>query len=177
MNNDAINEATASLPETENKEETTEGHSPRQRIWYKSAPHASLPRDTEDIISEATRPLTDIPDALSRPHVQKSLNNNMLDIMAWNLMDSLTAENEYNQHIRRFLNIILGDDPDTTHLELFDTQDMQEAAYYDQLLQLVQESLSRSDEFLYRVTKSRDRVVFAMEQKAQLQHQLDKATK
>ncbi|KAJ2724325.1 hypothetical protein H4S00_002290, partial [Coemansia sp. D1744] len=90
---------------------------------------------------------------------------------------SLTAENEYNQHIRRFLNIIIGDDPDTAHLELFDTQDMQESTYHDQLLQLVQESLSRSDEFLYRVTKSRDRVVYAMEQKVQLKRQLDKASK
>ncbi|KAJ2184087.1 hypothetical protein EV180_005043 [Coemansia sp. RSA 518] len=97
--------------------------------------------------------------------------------MAWNLMESLTAENEYNQHIRRFLNIIIGDDPDTAHLELFDTQDMQESTYHDQLLQLVQESLSRSDEFLYRVTKSRDRVVYAMEQKVQLKRQLDKASK
>ncbi|KAJ2138202.1 hypothetical protein IW136_003217 [Coemansia sp. RSA 678] len=175
MSSNSSSEAAASHPEEKVKK--TEEHSPRQRIWYKSAPHASLPRDTEDIISEATRPLVDIPDALSRPHVQTSLNNNLLEVMAWNLMESLTAENEYNQHIRRFLNIIIGDDPDTAHLELFDTQDMQESTYHDQLLQLVQESLSRSDEFLYRVTKSRDRVVYAMEQKMQLKRQLDKASK
>ncbi|KAJ2333770.1 hypothetical protein GGI00_002165 [Coemansia sp. RSA 2681] len=112
---------------------------------------------------------------MSRPHVQKSLNNRMLEIMAWGLMESLTAENDYNQHIRRFLNILLGDDPDTAHLELIDNYNAQEAALYDQLLHVVQESLSRSDEFLYRMSESRDRVAFAVEQKSQLKHHLDKA--
>ncbi|KAJ2645987.1 hypothetical protein IWW40_005729 [Coemansia sp. RSA 1250] len=159
-----------------NKETTEieEAHT-RQRIWYRNASHASLPEDTEELIQEATRPLSDIPDALNRPYVQKSLNNNMLEVMAWNLMESLTAENEFNQHIRRFLNILLGDDPDIPIP--FDFQDMQISAYHDQLIQLVQESLSRSDEFLYRVNKSRDQVVFAIEQKAQLKRQLDKAAK
>ncbi|KAJ2843788.1 hypothetical protein J3B02_005164, partial [Coemansia erecta] len=123
----------------------------------------------------ATKPLDDIRDAMSRPHVQKSLNNNMMEIMAWDLMELMTAENEYNQHIRRFLNIILEDDPDTAHLELIDSSNMQEVALRDQLLQLVQESLSRSDEFLYRVSESRDKVAFAIEQRTQLKNQLDKA--
>ncbi|KAJ2820329.1 hypothetical protein FBU31_005260, partial [Coemansia sp. 'formosensis'] len=123
----------------------------------------------------ATRPLADISDAMSRPYVQKGLNNKMLEIMSWNLMEALTAENDYNQHIRRFLNILLGDDPDTAHLELIDCYNVQEAALRDQLLQLVQESLSRSDEFLYRMSESRDRVAFAVEQKSQLKHQLEKA--
>ncbi|KAJ2726700.1 hypothetical protein GGI07_000424 [Coemansia sp. Benny D115] len=95
---------------------------------------------------------------MSRPHVQKTLNNNMLEIMSWDLMESLTAENEYNQHIRRFLNILLGDDPETAHLELIDNFNMQEVTLRDNLLQLVQESLSRSDEFLYRISESRDKV-------------------
>ncbi|KAJ2759177.1 hypothetical protein IWQ56_005808 [Coemansia nantahalensis] len=146
----------------------------RQRIWHRDAPHAPLPRDTERTIGEAAQPLTDIGDALSRPHVQKSLNNNMLEVMAWDLMEALSTENEYNQHIRRFLNILLGDDPDTAHLELIDSHSTQEAAYRDQLLLLVQESLSRSDEFLHRVTKSRDKVTFAIEQKTQLKRQLEK---
>ncbi|KAJ2683196.1 hypothetical protein IWW39_005635 [Coemansia spiralis] len=146
----------------------------RPRIWSQSAQHAPLPRDTEEIIEEATRPLADIPDAMSRPYVQKGLGNKMLEIMSWSLMEALTAENDYNQHIRRFLNILLGDDPDTAHLELIDNYNAQEAALRDQLLQLVQESLSRSDEFLYRISESRDRVAFAVEQKSQLKHQLEK---
>ncbi|KAJ2778493.1 hypothetical protein H4R18_004564 [Coemansia javaensis] len=147
----------------------------RQRIWRRSAPHAPLPPDTEEVIEETARPLADIADALGRPHVQKSLSNNMLEIMAWDLMGALTAENEYNQHIRRFLNVLLGDDPDTAHLELFDSYDAQEAAYRDQLVLLVQESLSRSDEFLHRITRSRDKVAFAIEQRAQLKRQLERA--
>ncbi|KAJ2874698.1 hypothetical protein GGH93_002219 [Coemansia aciculifera] len=147
----------------------------RPRIWSQLAQHASLPKETEEIIEEATRPLADIPDAMSRPYVQNGLNNKMLEIMSWGLMEALTAENDYNQHIRRFLNILLGDDPDTAHLELIDNYNVQEAALRDQLLQLVQESLSRSDEFLYRMSESRDRVAFAVEQKSQLKHQLDKA--
>ncbi|KAJ1883448.1 hypothetical protein LPJ57_000107 [Coemansia sp. RSA 486] len=111
---------------------------------------------------------------MSRPHVQKSLNNNMLEIMAWDLMELMTTENDYNQHIRRFLNILLGDDPDTAHLELIDSNNMQDVSLRDQLMQLVQESLSRSDEFLYRVSESRDRVAFAIEQRTQLKSQLDK---
>ncbi|KAJ2161921.1 hypothetical protein GGF46_001112 [Coemansia sp. RSA 552] len=146
------------------------------RIWHRPTPHAPLPRDTEETIEEATRPLTSIPDALGRPHVQKSLNNNMLEVLAWDLMEALTAENEHNQHIRRFLTILLGDDPDTAHLELIDAYDAQESAYHDQLLQLVQESLSRSDEFLHRITKSRDKVTFAIEQKTQLKRQLEKSS-
>ncbi|KAJ2378358.1 hypothetical protein GGI05_006733, partial [Coemansia sp. RSA 2603] len=63
--------------------------------------------------------------------------------MSWNLMELLTTENEYNQHIRRFLNIIIGDDPDTAHLELVDSYNLQDVTLRDQLLQLVQESLSR----------------------------------
>ncbi|KAJ1728034.1 hypothetical protein LPJ61_004256 [Coemansia biformis] len=147
----------------------------RQRIWHRGAPHAPLPRDTEETIDEAARPLAGISDALSRSHVQKSLNNNMLEIMAWDLMEALDTENEYNQHIRRFLNILLGDDPDTAHLELIDGYNAQESAYRDQLVQLVQESLSRSDEFLHRMTKSRDKVTFAIEQKMQLKRQLERA--
>ncbi|KAJ2237835.1 hypothetical protein IWW45_000577 [Coemansia sp. RSA 485] len=123
---------------------------------------------------QATKPLEDIRDAMSRPHVQKSLNNNMLEIMAWDLMELMTTENDYNQHIRRFLNILLGDDPDTAHLELIDSNNMQDVSLRDQLMQLVQESLSRSDEFLYRVSESRDRVAFAIEQRTQLKSQLDK---
>ncbi|KAJ2707344.1 hypothetical protein FB645_000855 [Coemansia sp. IMI 203386] len=146
----------------------------KPRIWSSLAPHASLPKDTEDIIEEATKPLEDIRDAMSRPHVQKSLNNNMLEIMAWDLMELMTTENDYNQHIRRFLNILLGDDPDTAHLELIDSNNMQDVSLRDQLMQLVQESLSRSDEFLYRVSESRDRVAFAIEQRTQLKSQLDK---
>ncbi|KAJ2603263.1 hypothetical protein H4R99_000758 [Coemansia sp. RSA 1722] len=146
----------------------------KSRIWSSLAPHASLPKDTEDIIEEATKPLEDIRDAMSRPHVQKSLNNNMLEIMAWDLMELMTTENDYNQHIRRFLNILLGDDPDTAHLELIDSNNMQDVSLRDQLMQLVQESLSRSDEFLYRVSESRDRVAFAIEQRTQLKSQLDK---
>ncbi|KAJ2613379.1 hypothetical protein EV177_002555 [Coemansia sp. RSA 1804] len=96
--------------------------------------------------------------------------------MAWNLMESITAENEYNQHIRRFLNILLGDDPDNAHIELVDEYNVQEVSLRDQLLQLAQESLSRSDEFLYRISESRDKVVFAIEQKMQLKRQLEKAT-
>ncbi|KAJ2000484.1 hypothetical protein H4R26_004595 [Coemansia thaxteri] len=103
-----------------------------------------------------------------------SLNNKMLEIMSWGLMETMTAENDYNQHIRRFLNILLGDDPDTAHLDLIDSYNVQEAALLEQLLQLVQESLSRSDEFLYRVSESRDRVAFAIEQKSQLKHYLAK---
>ncbi|KAJ2007945.1 hypothetical protein GGI04_001334 [Coemansia thaxteri] len=102
------------------------------------------------------------------------LNNKMLEIMSWGLMETMTAENDYNQHIRRFLNILLGDDPDTAHLDLIDSYNVQEAALLEQLLQLVQESLSRSDEFLYRVSESRDRVAFAIEQKSQLKHYLAK---
>ncbi|KAJ2079060.1 hypothetical protein H4R24_004040 [Coemansia sp. RSA 988] len=124
---------------------------------------------------EATRPLDDIPDALGRSYVQKSLSNNLLEMMAWNLMETLAAENEYNQHIRRFLNILLGDDPDTAQLELIDVYNVQEAAHRDQLVQLVQESLSRSDEFLYRISKSRDKVTFAIEQRAQLKRRMQKA--
>ncbi|KAJ2554361.1 hypothetical protein EV175_002609 [Coemansia sp. RSA 1933] len=124
--------------------------------------------------AKATRPLTDINDAMSRSYVRKSLGNNMLEVVAWNLMESITAENEYNQHIRRFLNILLGDDPDTAHLELVDEYNVQDAALRDQLLQLAQESLSRSDEFLYRISESRDKVIFAIEQKTQLKRQLEK---
>ncbi|KAJ1668221.1 hypothetical protein IW140_000475 [Coemansia sp. RSA 1813] len=98
----------------------------------------------------------------------------MLEVVAWNLMESITAENEYNQHIRRFLNILLGDDPDTAHIELVDEYNVQDAALRDQLLQLAQESLSRSDEFLYRISESRDKVIFAIEQKSQLKRQLEK---
>ncbi|PIA14280.1 hypothetical protein COEREDRAFT_82806 [Coemansia reversa NRRL 1564] len=148
---------------------------PRPRIWNRSEPHAPLPRDTEETIKEATRPLTDIPDALGRSHVQKSLSNNLLEMIAWDLMETLTAENEYNQHIRRFLNILLGDDPDTAHMELIDVYNVQEAAHRDQLVQLVQESLSRSDEFLYRISKSRDKVTFAIEQRRQLKRRMQKA--
>ncbi|KAJ2383641.1 hypothetical protein GGI23_007100 [Coemansia sp. RSA 2559] len=99
----------------------------------------------------------------------------MLEVVAWNLMESITAENDYNQHIRRFLNILLGDDPDTAHIELVDEYNAQDAALRDQLLQLAQESLSRSDEFLYRISESRDKVIFAIEQKTQLKRQLAKA--
>ncbi|KAJ2903906.1 hypothetical protein GGI21_004373 [Coemansia aciculifera] len=147
----------------------------RPRIWNPAAQHAPLPKDTEDIIEEATRPLADISDAMSRPYVQKSLNNRMLEIMAWSLMESMTSENDSNQHIRRFLNILLGDDPDTAHLELIDSYNSNEVTIHDQLLHVVQESLSRSDEFLYRMSESRDRVAFAVEQKSQLKHHLDKA--
>ncbi|KAJ2099111.1 hypothetical protein GGI13_007921 [Coemansia sp. RSA 455] len=98
----------------------------------------------------------------------------MLEVMSWGLMEAMTAENDCNQHIRRFLNILLGDDPDTAHLELIDNYNVQEAALYDQLLQLVHESLSRSDEFLYRMSESRDRIALVIEQKSQLKHHLDK---
>ncbi|KAI8318072.1 hypothetical protein GQ54DRAFT_247806, partial [Martensiomyces pterosporus] len=147
----------------------------RPRIWNPSSPHIALPKDTKEVIEEATRPLDDIRDAMSRPYVKKSLNSSLMDVMAWNLMEALTTENEYNQHIRRFLNILIGDDPDTAHLELIDGYNMQEATIRDQLLQLVQESLSRSDEFLHRINESRDKIAFAIEQKTQLKHQLDKA--
>ncbi|KAJ2075712.1 hypothetical protein GGI09_008574, partial [Coemansia sp. S100] len=115
-----------------------------------------------------------IPDAMSRPYVQNGLSNKMLEVMSWGLMEAMTAENDCNQHIRRFLNILLGDDPDTAHLELIDNYNIQEAALYDQLLQLVHESLSRSDEFLYRMSESRDRIALVIEQKSQLKHHLDK---
>ncbi|KAI7834338.1 hypothetical protein BX661DRAFT_177034 [Kickxella alabastrina] len=103
---------------------------------------------------------------MGRSHVQKGLNNNSLEIMSWNLMELVTAENEYNQHIRRFLSILLGDDPETADLELIDSNSLQE---------LVQESLSCSDEFLHRISESRDKVAFTIEQRTQLKHQLDKA--
>ncbi|KAJ2020775.1 hypothetical protein GGI03_008072 [Coemansia sp. RSA 2337] len=111
---------------------------------------------------------------MSRPYVQNGLSNKMLEVMSWGLMEAMTAENDCNQHIRRFLNILLGDDPDTAHLELIDNYNVQEAALYDQLLQLVHESLSRSDEFLYRMSESRDRIALVIEQKSQLKHHLDK---
>ncbi|KAJ1720072.1 RNA polymerase III-inhibiting protein maf1 [Coemansia erecta] len=149
----------------------------RLRIWDQSISHVPLPNDTEEIIEEATRPLEGIRDAMNRPHIQKSLSNNMLEIMSWDLMELLTTENEYNQHIRRFLNIIIGDDPDTAHLELVDSYNLQEVTLRDQLLQLVQESLSRSDEFLYRISESRDRIAFTVEQKTQLKNQLAKAAR
>ncbi|KAJ1899104.1 hypothetical protein LPJ66_002321 [Kickxella alabastrina] len=152
-----------------------EGIEERLRIWDRSTPHAPLPKDTEDIIEESTRPLENIRDAMGRSHVQKGLNNNSLEIMSWNLMELLTAENEYNQHIRRFLSILLGDDPETADLELIDSSSLQEVALRDSLLQLVQESLSCSDEFLHRISESRDKVAFTIEQRTQLKHQLDKA--
>ncbi|KAI9504986.1 hypothetical protein GGI25_001773 [Coemansia spiralis] len=168
------NSEVAAPVHTENQAEDTIP-STRQRLWNQAATHVPLPKDTDEIIEEATKPLVDIDDAMNRPFVQKGLNNNMLEVMTWNLMESLTAENEYNQHIRRFLNILLGDDPDTAHIELIDEYNAQEATLRDQLVQLVQESLSRSDEFLHRISESRDKVAFAIEQKSHLRHQLEKA--
>ncbi|KAJ1952718.1 hypothetical protein EC988_003399 [Linderina pennispora] len=146
----------------------------RPRIWRSDAPHPPLPKDTEKIIEEATRPLDTVADALQRPYVQKTLSNNLMEIMAWDLMETMTTENEYNQHIRRFLNILLGDDPETAHLELIDNYNMEDVRARDQLLQLVYESLARSDEFLHRVDESRSKITFAIEQRNQLKTRMEK---
>ncbi|ORX68976.1 hypothetical protein DL89DRAFT_293458 [Linderina pennispora] len=137
----------------------------RPRIWRS---------DTEKIIEEATRPLDTVADALQRPYVQKTLSSNLMEIMAWDLMETMTTENEYNQHIRRFLNILLGDDPETAHLELIDNYNMEDVRARDQLLQLVYESLARSDEFLHRVDESRSKITFAIEQRNQLKTRMEK---
>ncbi|KAJ1674748.1 hypothetical protein EV182_002645 [Spiromyces aspiralis] len=89
-------------------------------------------------IQDLLRPLESVQDAMSRPSVRRSLENNLLDVSAWELMRIIESENMQVIAPRKLLQVLLGDNPDLGDIDIVEKQDSAQMETLDNSIVLLQ---------------------------------------